>query len=113
MGEHCKRDTQDHSGGNGKQGEQHRDLEAVADLGGGEDVAHLTEDVRELAHDVGAEALQAVELGAAAGRSEFVARLSPRTAATKGTRVELGVDVHRLHFFDPGTGLAVDGSGSS
>jgi multiple sugar transport system ATP-binding protein len=73
----------------------------------------LTEDVRELAHDVGAEALQAVELGAAAGRSEFVARLSPRTAATKGTRVELGVDVHRLHFFDPGTGLAVDGSGSS
>jgi multiple sugar transport system ATP-binding protein len=70
----------------------------------------MTEDVRELAHDVGQEALQAVELGARAGRSKFVARLSPRTTATKGEPIDLVVDVERLHLFDPETGLAIDGS---
>ena len=39
--------------------------------------------------------------------SEFLARLSPRTTATKGQPIELVVDVTRLHFFDPATGLAI------
>jgi multiple sugar transport system ATP-binding protein len=69
----------------------------------------VTEDVRELAHDVGQEAVEAVEQGAAAGESTFMARLNPRTTATKGSPIELVVDVHRLHFFDPDTGLGIYG----
>jgi multiple sugar transport system ATP-binding protein len=67
----------------------------------------ITEDVRELAHDVGAEALQAVEERARAGESTFLARLNPRTGARQGESVELVVDVSRLHFFDLDTGLGI------
>ena len=66
----------------------------------------MTDDVRELAHDVGAEALERVEAHAAGGESTVLARLNPRTHARKGERIELVVDTHRLHFFD-----ADDGSG--
>jgi multiple sugar transport system ATP-binding protein len=72
----------------------------------------LTEDVKELAHDVGTEALREVELGAKAGRSRFVARLSPRTQVAQGEPVELVVDAERLHFFDPRTGLGIYGGDS-
>jgi multiple sugar transport system ATP-binding protein len=67
----------------------------------------ITEDVKELAHDVGQEALEAVEQQAQAGQSEFLARLSPRTKAAKGEQIELVVDVARMNFFDPETGLGV------
>jgi multiple sugar transport system ATP-binding protein len=67
----------------------------------------ITEDVRELAHDVGAEALQAVEERARAGESTFLARLNPRTEVRQGESVELVVDVSRLHFFDLDTGLGI------
>jgi multiple sugar transport system ATP-binding protein len=69
----------------------------------------ITEDVKELAHDVGQEALQAVEREAQQGESTFVARLNPRTEARVGESIELVVDVGRLHFFDPETGLGVYG----
>jgi multiple sugar transport system ATP-binding protein len=69
----------------------------------------LTEDVRELAHDVGREALEAVEKEAAAGETTFLARLNPRTTTKAGERIELVVDVHRLHFFDSETGLGIYG----
>ena len=82
--------------------------------------AVLTEDAKELAHDVGAEAVEAVERGAMAGESEFLARLNPRTKIRKGQPIELVVDVQRLHFFDPETGHGIyggdgepNGSGSS
>ena len=71
--------------------------------------AVMTEDVKELAHDVGAEAVEAVERGAATGESEFMARLNPRTRATKGEEIELVVDVTRMHFFDPDTGEGIYG----
>ena len=71
--------------------------------------AVVTEDVKELAHDVGQEALQAVEQGARSGESTFLARLNPRTAAKEGQPIELVVDVGRLHFFDPATGLGIYG----
>ena len=71
--------------------------------------AVVTEDVKELAHDVGQEALQAVEQGARSGESTFLARLSPRTGAKEGEPIELVVDVGRLHFFDPRTGLGIYG----
>jgi multiple sugar transport system ATP-binding protein len=72
----------------------------------------LTDDVKELADDVGVEALQAVEQRAEAGESTFLARLNPRTEAQTDRLVELVVDVTRLHYFDPESGLAIyDGSG--
>ena len=71
--------------------------------------AVLTEDAKELAHDVGAEAVEAVERGAMAGESEFLARLNPRTKVQKGQPLELVVDVHRLHFFDPESGQGIYG----
>jgi multiple sugar transport system ATP-binding protein len=67
----------------------------------------ITEDVKELAHDVGQEALQAVQERADAGESTFLARLNPRTDAREGQPIELVVDVARLHFFDPATGLGI------
>ena len=53
----------------------------------------MTEDVKELAVDVGQEALEAVEREADEGESEFVARLNPRTKVRKGEPFELVVDV--------------------
>jgi multiple sugar transport system ATP-binding protein len=67
----------------------------------------MTEDTKELAGDVGQEALEAAERGAMAGESEFLARLNPRTKAQQGQPIELVVDVHRLHFFDPETGRGI------
>jgi multiple sugar transport system ATP-binding protein len=76
--------------------------------------ALMTEDVKELAGDVGQEAVEAVERGAMAGESEFLARLNPRTGARQGEPIELVVDVQRLHFFDPESGLGIyGGNGSS
>jgi multiple sugar transport system ATP-binding protein len=41
--------------------------------------------------------------------SVFVARVHPRTAAREGEQLRLVVNTKRLHFFDPETGLAIDG----
>jgi multiple sugar transport system ATP-binding protein len=69
----------------------------------------LTEDTRELAHDVGQDAVEAAEARARAGQSTFLARLSPRTTAREGEPIELAVDVTRFHFFDQETGLGIYG----
>jgi multiple sugar transport system ATP-binding protein len=71
--------------------------------------AVFTEDAKELAHDVGAEAVEAGERGAMAGESEFLARLSPRTKVKQGEPLEVVVDVNRLHFFDPESGKGIYG----
>jgi multiple sugar transport system ATP-binding protein len=65
-----------------------------------------TEDVKELADDVGLEALNRAAAQAEGGSSSVLARLNPRTHAAKDDRIDLVVDTHRLHFFD-----ADDGSG--
>jgi multiple sugar transport system ATP-binding protein len=67
----------------------------------------VTEDTKELAHDVGAEALEAVERGAETGEWIFLARLNPRTQAQQDQPIELVVDTSRLHFFDPRTGRGI------
>jgi multiple sugar transport system ATP-binding protein len=69
----------------------------------------LSDDVREMAVDVGNEALEKVEQTARAGESSVVARLNPRTRVHKGDRVELVVDTQRLHFFDVDDGSGIYG----
>lgn len=67
----------------------------------------LTEDVKELAVDVGAEQLARLEKQALVGRTIFTAALDPKTKVQKGGPVDLVVDTSRLHFFDPQTGLGI------
>jgi multiple sugar transport system ATP-binding protein len=73
----------------------------------------LTEDTKELAGDVGAEALDSLHERAKEATSTFVAQLDPRTGVRKNDQVELVVDTGRLHFFDPDTGLGIYGEGES
>jgi multiple sugar transport system ATP-binding protein len=69
----------------------------------------ITEDVKELAHDVGVEHLERVQQEAEVGKSTVTARLSPRTRARPGDTIELAVDTARLHFFDPDDGSGIYG----
>jgi multiple sugar transport system ATP-binding protein len=55
------------------------------------------------------ETKQAAERARGVGVS-FVARLDRNSEVRERSQLELGVDVRRLHFFDPETGLAIDGS---
>jgi multiple sugar transport system ATP-binding protein len=57
------------------------------------------------------EARKAAELARGAG-VVFVARLERTTEARERQPLDLEVDVGRLHFFDPETGVRVDASGS-
>ncbi len=66
----------------------------------------LTEDVRELAQDIGDErAVREVEEGSAT--ATMVGRFGARSAAHEGAVVEIAVDTGSLHFFDPATGLGI------
>jgi multiple sugar transport system ATP-binding protein len=38
-----------------------------------------------------------------------LARLNPRTHAKIGERIDLLIDTHRLHFFDPADGSGIYG----
>ncbi|HYX85658.1 MAG TPA: sn-glycerol-3-phosphate ABC transporter ATP-binding protein UgpC [Gaiellales bacterium] len=67
----------------------------------------LTEDIKELAASTGVEVLEGLEADAAEHRTVWVARVSPRSGAREGEPLELAVDTHQLHFFDPETGTAV------
>ena len=73
----------------------------------------LTEDAKELASEISIEALERVQQQAQGGESVAVARLNPRTTATKAEMIELVVDIHRLHFFDPADGSAIDGKSNT
>jgi multiple sugar transport system ATP-binding protein len=85
---------------------------------GSEVVVHFTldappptlDDARELATDVGIEALESVERGAKGGTSNVVAQVSPRTGARVKETLELVVDTTRLHFFDADDGLGIYGN---
>ena len=70
----------------------------------------VTDDTKELAADAGA--LDLLERDAGAASSTIVARCDPRTSAKAGERIELTVDVARLHLFDPGTGRTLNRSTS-
>jgi multiple sugar transport system ATP-binding protein len=69
----------------------------------------LTEDTKELAVDVGAEAVADLEERAKEAKTSVVAQLSPRTGAAEGKPIDLAVDTGRLHFFDVESGLGIYG----
>jgi multiple sugar transport system ATP-binding protein len=76
---------------------------------GSEIVAHfdidarpaITDDVRELAADVGE------ELNNQAPHTTMVGRFGADSAIHKGQQVEVAVDTRALHFFDPDTGAGI------
>jgi multiple sugar transport system ATP-binding protein len=69
----------------------------------------MTEDVRELAQDVGDDrAVQQLEEGAPA-ETTLVGRFGARSRVRAGETVEIAVDTRALHFFDPETGLGIYG----
>ena len=82
---------------------------------GSEIVAHftvdappaLTEDVRELARDVGQES--AVKTAAAESENEtvMVGRFGPRSRIKDGEAIDVAVETGALHFFDLETGLGI------
>jgi multiple sugar transport system ATP-binding protein len=63
----------------------------------------VTEDVRELAKDVGDE--RAIERQEE--RTTMVGRFNPRTRVREGETAEVAVDTRALHFFDPETGAGI------
>ncbi len=66
----------------------------------------VTEDVRELAADVGDE--RAVQDMAAGGSdTTVVGRFGARSTVALGDTIEAAVDTRALHFFDPGSGLGI------
>jgi multiple sugar transport system ATP-binding protein len=66
----------------------------------------VTDDTKELARDVGTDVLGALD---EAGKTDMIARFSPRTAARHGEPVTVHVATDRLHYFDPETGLSIWG----
>jgi len=70
----------------------------------------VTEDMRELAEDVGDDRALEQLAGDPAPEATIVGRFSPRTGAAQGDAVEVWVDLRALHFFDPETGRAIRGA---
>jgi multiple sugar transport system ATP-binding protein len=62
----------------------------------------VTDDVRELAADVGQELEESTE-----ERTEMVGRFGARSKVQEGDAVEVAVDTRALHFFDPDTGAGI------
>jgi multiple sugar transport system ATP-binding protein len=67
--------------------------------------AAVTEDVRELARDIGDEST--VEAKAESSHTTLVGRFGPRSQVRAGDVMEVAVDTSSLHFFDPETGDAI------
>jgi multiple sugar transport system ATP-binding protein len=73
----------------------------------------VTEDVKELAVDVDPHALTRVTGSADENKTNVIARLSPRARVRQGGSIDLVVDTHRLHFFDPDDGSGIYGGQES
>jgi multiple sugar transport system ATP-binding protein len=67
----------------------------------------VTAEVREVAGDVDAAALERLEEEALERRTVVIARLETQARPTVGAPIEVGVDTRRLHFFDLDTGIAI------
>jgi multiple sugar transport system ATP-binding protein len=67
----------------------------------------VTEDVRELAADVGEDAVARVEEAQAEEQTTVVGRFSAESKVAEGETAEVVVDTRALHFFDGETGLGI------
>jgi multiple sugar transport system ATP-binding protein len=67
----------------------------------------LTEEVREVAGDVDAAALERLESEALERRTVLIARLEAQPSPSIDATIEIGVDTRRLHFFDLDSGLSI------
>jgi len=67
----------------------------------------VTEEVREIAGDVDAAALERLESEAMERRTLLIARLETQRRPPVDEPIEVAVDSRRLHFFDLETGLAI------
>jgi multiple sugar transport system ATP-binding protein len=67
----------------------------------------LTDEVREVAGDVDAAALERLESEALERRTALIARLETQKRPSVDEPIEVGVDTRRLHFFDLDSGLAI------
>jgi len=67
----------------------------------------VTEDMKELAADVGGDEIAQLERKAKEGQNDFTAVLDPRSKLRKNEDIELSVDTARLHFFDPETSQGI------
>ena len=65
----------------------------------------VTDDVRELAQDVGDD--RTPDVLSDPGTATLVGRFGARSRVRPGEPVEVAVDVRSLHFFDPNTGLGI------
>ena len=67
----------------------------------------VTEEVREVAGDVDAAALERLESEAMERRTLLIARLETQERPPVDETIEVAVDTRRLHFFDLDTGLSI------
>jgi multiple sugar transport system ATP-binding protein len=67
----------------------------------------LTDEVREVAGDVDAAALERLESEALERRTVLIARLEAQAPPSIDAPIEVDVDTRRLHFFDLDSGLAI------
>jgi multiple sugar transport system ATP-binding protein len=70
----------------------------------------VTEDMRELAEDVGDDRIVDQIAGGVPQRASVVGRFSPHTKTAQGEVIDVWIDLSALHFFDPDTGLAIRGA---
>jgi len=99
----------------GDPGRRLRGKVALREALGSEIMVHLsvdarsaqTEDVRELAEDVGVPTAAGDDVGAEERNATVVGRFAPRSRVAVGDDAEAVVDTRNLHFFDPETGLGI------
>ena len=70
----------------------------------------VTDEMRELAEDVGDDRVASSSRADAPQVATIVGRFSPQTRALQGEAIDVRVDLRALHFFDLETGLAIRGA---
>jgi multiple sugar transport system ATP-binding protein len=72
----------------------------------------LTQEVREVAVDVDAAALEQLESEALERQTVVIGRFEASERVRTGDEIEVAVDARKRHFFDLETGLAIYGDSS-
>jgi multiple sugar transport system ATP-binding protein len=67
----------------------------------------LTEDVKELAADVGEDAVAELEEASEGQETTMVGRFAVESRVSEGDTADVAVDTRALHFFDPESGLGI------